>query len=74
MYVSVPACACVLAFEVIGFFTFFCSIEYKPSWLIYIYIYIWEKSKNKVIKKWWIFYEGKSALKPFDFNEPSLEL
>ena len=32
---------------------------------------IWRKLKNKLKQKWWIYYEGKSTLKRFGFNEPS---
>ena len=38
---------------------------------IYIYIYLWRKLKNKVNQKWWTYYEEKSTLKCFSFNEPS---
>ena len=27
--------------------------------------------KSKVIQNWWIYYKGKSMLKPFSFYEPS---
>ena len=30
-----------------------------------------EKIEKQVIQKWWIYYEGKSTLKCFSFNEPS---
>ena len=31
----------------------------------------WKKKKNKVIQRWWIYYEGKSTLKRFCLSEPS---
>ena len=37
---------------------------------IYIYVCVWRKRKIKVIQKWWIYYEWKSPLKSFFFNEP----
>ena len=30
------------------------------------------RNKNKVIQKWWIYYNGKSTLKRFGFCKTSL--
>ena len=32
---------------------------------------VWRKLKNKVIQKWWIYFEGKLTLKCFGLDEPS---
>ena len=32
------------------------------------------KIEKKLIQKWWIYYVGKSKLKPFGLNEPLSEL
>ncbi len=29
------------------------------------------KEKNKIIQKWWIYYNGKLKLKCFSFSKPS---
>ena len=44
-------------------------------------MYIWKEKKNgknkvieiekKVIRKWWIYFDGKSTLKRFGFDKPS---
>ena len=38
------------------------SLSLSLSLYIYIYIYIWRKQKNKVIQRWWIYYNSKSFL------------
>ena len=43
-----------------------CRIYNSFEW-IYIYIRI---QRNKVIQKWWIYYDGKLTLKCFGFNKP----
>ena len=32
---------------------------------------VWRKWKKRKIQKWWIYFEGKSTLKRFGFNNPS---
>ena len=41
---------------------------------MYIYVYMNKYVYIYYIYIWWMYYEGKSMLKCFSFNEPSLGL